>query len=215
MKIAVIGTTGFVGTSVTNELVYRNHSVTGISRNVKTSDKPNLTYVAANALDVSKLVEIFKGNDAVVSAFNAGWSNPNLYDDFLSGSKAIQEAVKLAGVKRYIVIGGAGSLYVAEDVQLLDTPEFPKEFRTGASAAKDYLNILMDENEIDWVFFSPAIEMNPGIKTGRTGNYRLGKDAPVLDENNRSILSVEDLAVVIADELENPKHHQQRFTAAY
>ncbi|WP_111308385.1 NAD(P)-dependent oxidoreductase [Confluentibacter sediminis] len=215
MKIAVIGTTGFVGTSITNELTNRNHSVTGIARNVNTLEKPNLTSVSADITDVNKLAENLKGNDTVISAFNAGWTNPNLYDDFLTGSKAIQEAVKLAGVKRYIVIGGAGSLYVSEGVQAVDTPDFPKEFYAGASAARDYLNFLKTENNVDWVFFSPAFEMHPGITTGRTGKYRLGNDTPVFDENNRSILSVEDLAVVIADEVENPKHHKTRFTAAY
>ncbi|MEH6682715.1 MAG: NAD(P)H-binding protein [Sediminicola sp.] len=193
----------------------RNHSVTGIARNVNVADKPNLTTLSADITDVSKLAENLKGNDTVVSAFNAGWTNPNLYNDFLAGSKAIQEAVKLAGVKRYIVIGGAGSLYVAEGVQAVDTPDFPKEFYDGASAARDYYNFLKAENDLDWVFFSPAFEMHQGITTGRTGKYRIGNDMPVFDDNNRSVLSVEDLAVVIADEVENQKHHKTRFTAAY
>ena len=77
------------------------------------------------------------------------------------------------------------------------------------------MNIIKDEKKLDWAFFSPAFEMHQGITTGRTGKYRLGSDTSVLDENQRSILSVEDLAVVIADETENPKHHQVRFTAAY
>jgi putative NADH-flavin reductase len=118
-------------------------------------------------------------------------------------------------VKRYIYIGGAGSLYIAEGLQLIDTPEFPKEYYAGANAARDYLNIIKDEKDLDWVFFSPAIKMHQGINTGRTGKYRTGLENPVFDENQRSILSVEDLAVAIADEAENPKHHQQRFTAAY
>ena len=168
--------------------------------------------VAADISNVNELAEILKGNDVVVSQRR---DNPNLYNDFLAGSKAIQEAVKLAGVKRLIVIGGAGSLYVADGVQVVDTPEFPKEFYTGANAARDYLNFLKEEKDLDWVFFSPAIEMHHGITTGRTGKYRLGNDTPVVDENNRSVLSVEDLAVVIADEVENPKHHKTRFTAAY
>ncbi|MAX79846.1 MAG: histidine kinase [Crocinitomicaceae bacterium] len=216
MKIAVIGATGFVGKSITNELTNRNHTVTGIARNVTPADQPNLTMVSVDILNSSELAETLKGNDVVVSAFNAGWENPNLYNDFIAGSKAIQEAVKLAGVERYIVIGGAGSLYVAEDVQAVDTPDFPKEIYPGASAARDYLNLLKEEeNELDWVFFSPAFEMHQGITTGRTGKYRLGKDTPVFDENNRSVLSVEDLAVVIANEVEQPKHHKTRFTAAY
>ena len=65
------------------------------------------------------------------------------------------------------------------------------------------------------MFFSPAIEMHPGITIGRTGKYRLGKTSPVFNEEGRSILSVEDLAIVIADELENNTHHQEQFTAAY
>lgn len=215
MKIAVIGATGFVGTSITNELTSRNHSVTGISRNVKQADKQNQTNISVDVLNVNELAQVLKGHDIVVSAFNAGWSNPNIYDDFLKGSKAIQQAVKLAGVNRYIVIGGAGSLYVAEDIQAVDTEGFPAEIKPGATAARDYLNILKEEKELDWAFFSPAFEMHQGTTTGRTGKYRLGTDFPVFNNENRSILSVEDLAVVIADEIENPKHHQTRFTAAY
>ncbi|HRP32084.1 MAG TPA: NAD(P)H-binding protein [Agriterribacter sp.] len=215
MKIAVIGSTGFVGTSITNELTNRNHSVTGISRKIKASEKSNLTYVNVDILNVNELAKVLKGNDVVVSAFNAGWTNPNLYNDFMAGSKAIQEAVKLSGVKRYIVIGGGGSLYVADGVQAVDTPSFPKEYYAGASAARDYLNLLKNENNLDWVFFSPALEMSQAITTGRTGKYRLGKDTPVFDENGRSILSVEDVAVVIADEVGKPKHHKERFTAGY
>jgi len=161
------------------------------------------------------LANALQGNDVVISAYNPGWTNPNIYDDFLAGSKAIQEAVKKSGVKRYITIGGAGSLFVAPNLQAVDTPDFPKEYYAGASAARDYLNIIKDEKELDWAFFSPAFEMHAGITTGRTGHYRLGLDTPVFDDNQRSILSVEDLAVVIADEAESPKHHQVRFTAAY
>lgn len=215
MKIAVIGATGFVGANIIKELANRNHSVTAISRNLKETDHSNIHVVSADVTDINKLAEILKGNDVVISAFNAGWSNPNLYNDFLEGSKAIQEAVKMAGIKRYIFIGGAGSLFVADGVQAVDTPDFTKEIYPGASSARDYLNLLKDEKQLDWVFFSPAFEMHPGITTGRTGKYRLGKDHPVFDENNRSYLSVEDLAVVIADETEQPKHHQERFTAGY
>lgn len=215
MKIAIIGATGFVGSKITAELASRHHEITAISRNEKNTDNQNVKYVAADVFNSQELAQILKGHDAVVSAYNSGWTNPNIYDDFIAGSKAIQEAVKLSGVKRYITIGGAGSLFVAPGLQAVDTPEFPKEYYAGATAARDYLNILKEEKELDWAFFSPAFEMHQGITTGRTGKYRLGSDNPVFDENQRSILSAEDLAVVIADEVENPKHHQVRFTAAY
>jgi putative NADH-flavin reductase len=213
MKITIIGATGFVGSTILNELANRNHEITAIARNPK--DSTNVNWVKADILNTTELATILKGNDVVISAYNAGWTNPNLYDDFIAGSKSIQEAVKQSGVKRFITIGGAGSLFVAPNLQAVDTPDFPKEYHTGASAARDYLNILKEEKDLDWAFFSPAFEMHPGITTGRTAKYRLGLDNPVFDENQRSIISVEDLAVVIADEVENPKHHQVRFTAAY
>ncbi|WP_333600473.1 NAD(P)-dependent oxidoreductase [Flavobacterium sp.] len=213
MKVAIIGATGFVGSNILNEIVNRGHQVTAIARNPKTSE--TVKWVQADVLNTEELASALRGNDLVISAYNSGWTNPNIYDDFITGSKAIQEAVKKSGVKRYITIGGAGSLFVAPNVQAVDTPDFPKEYYAGASAARDYLTIIKEETELDWAFFSPAFEMHQGITTGRTGKYRLGLDNPVFDTNQRSILSVEDLAVVIADEAENPKHHQVRFTAAY
>jgi len=213
MKIAIIGATGFVGSAILNELANRNHDITAIARNPK--ETSTATWIAADIFNVDALAETLKGNDIVINAYNSGWTNPNIYDDFIAGSKAIQEAVKKSGVKRFITIGGAGSLFVAPGLQAVDTPDFPKEYHAGATAARDYLNILKEEKELDWAFFSPAFEMHQGITTGRTGKYRLGLDNPVFNEEQRSILSVEDLAVVIADETETPKHHQVRFTAAY
>lgn len=213
MKIAIIGATGFVGSAILNELADRKHEITAIARTPK--DTANATWVAADIFNVDALAEILKGHDTVVNAYNPGWTNPNIYDDFLAGSKAIQEAVKKSGVKRFITIGGAGSLYVAPDLQAVDTPDFPKEIFPGANAARHYLNIIKEEKDLDWAFFSPAFEMHAGTKTGRTGKYRLGLENPVFNDEQRSILSVEDLAVVIADEVETPKHHQVRFTAGY
>lgn len=213
MKIALIGATGFVGSNILNEFSSRNHEITAIARNPK--KETNANWVSADIFETDALAEILKGNDAVINAYNPGWANPNIYDDFINGSKSIQEAVKKSGVKRFITIGGAGSLFVAPNLQAVDTPDFPKEYYAGATAARDYLNILKEEKELDWAFFSPAFEMHQGITTGRKGKYRLGLENPVFDENQRSILSGEDLAVVIADEAENPQHHQVRFTAAY
>ena len=215
MKIAIIGATGFVGSKLVKEAADRGLQVTAIARNAEKTEPGNINKVSVDVNNVDELSEVLKGHDTVISAYNAGWTNPNIYEDFLAGSRAIQEASKRAGVKRLIVIGGAGSLYTAVNQQLVDTEGFPAEIKPGALAARDYLNILKQEKELDWTFFSPAIEMHPGITTGRTGKYRLGKDHPVVDENNVSKLSAEDVAVVLVDEAEHPKHHQERFTAAY
>ncbi|MGE6353571.1 NAD(P)-dependent oxidoreductase [Flavobacterium sp. NPDC079362] len=213
MKIAIIGATGFVGSAILNELANRNHDITAIARTPK--ETPKVKWVATDIFNVEALAETLKGNDVIINAYNPGWTNPNYANDFINGSKAIQEAAKKSGVKRFITIGGGGSLFVAPGLQAVDTPDFPKEYHDAASAARDYLNIIKEEKELDWAFFSPAFEMHAGITTGRTGKYRLGLDNPVFNEEQRSIISVEDLAVVIADEAENPKHHQVRFTAGY
>lgn len=215
MKVAIIGASGFVGSNLVKEATDRGLEVTAIARNVEKINAENINKVAVDVNQVNELSEALKGHDVVISAFNAGWTNPNLYDDFIKGSESIQQAVKQAGVQRMIVVGGAGSLYANENEQLVDSPDFPADIKPGATAARDYLNILKEEKELDWVFFSPAIEMHPGVTIGRTGKYRLGKDQPVFDENMVSKLSPEDVAVVLIDEIEKPKHHKERFTAAY
>lgn len=215
MKVAIIGATGFVGSKLVNEALNRGLEVTAIARKTENISAENVNKVSVDVNNVNQLSEVLKNQDVVISAFNAGWTNPNLYDDFLSGAKSIQQAVKQAGVQRMIVVGGAGSLYANENQQLVDSPDFPAEIKPGATAARDYLNVLKEETALDWAFFSPAIEMHPGITEGRTGKYRLGKDYPVFDENNISKLSPEDVAVVLLDEVQEPKHHQERFTAAY
>lgn len=215
MKIAIIGATGFVGSAILNELNARNHDITAIARNPKRQNNAHVTWIKADAFIETELRDAVSDHDVVINAYSAGWTNPNFYSDFSNASKTIQEAVKNSGVQRFITIGGGGSLYVAPNVQAVDTPDFPKEYYTGATAARDYLNHIKEEKELNWTFFSPALEMHQGITTGRTGRYRLGLEHPVFDENQRSMLSVEDVAVVIADEVETPKHHQMRFTAAY
>lgn len=216
MKIALIGASGFVGTSILNEALERGHEVKSIVRHTnKLKEQNNLKIVEADVMNTELLATTLSGSDIVISAYNAGWTNPNLYKEFLKGSVSIQEAVSKSGVKRLIVVGGAGSLFIAPGVQLVDTTDFPDTFRAGAAAARDYLNILKKENDLEWTFISPAIEMNPLSLHERTGTYRTGRDNPVFDENHRSKISVEDLAVAIIDEVENPRHIRVRFTVAY
>ncbi len=216
MKIALIGATGYVGSAILKEALDRDHEVTAIARNPeKIKAQNNLKIVKNDVMDSDSLAKILKGNDVVVSAYNAGWTNPDIYNEFIKGSESIQEAVKKSGVKRLIVNGGAGSLFVSPNVQLIDTQQFPAKWKPGALAARDYLNILKKENELEWTFVSPAIEMGVDAPQGRKGTYRTGLDNPVFDANHKSAISVEDLAVAIVDEVENPKHIRARFTVAY
>ncbi|MFP3598352.1 NAD(P)-dependent oxidoreductase [Chryseobacterium sp. SIMBA_029] len=215
-KVAVIGATGFVGAQVVKELANRGYAVEAIVRDASKVEQNNS--VTAKSIDVNNVAELsegLKGNDAVISTYNAGWTNPNLYNDFLTGSENIEKAVEESGVKRLIVVGGAGSLYTPDNVQIVDTPDFPEAYKPGATAARDYLNKIKENTTLDWTFFSPAIEMNQANVGTRTGTYRTSLETPVFDENGRSILSVEDVAVALVDELEQNNHIRERFTAAY
>lgn len=214
-KVAVIGATGFVGTQVVKELSNRGYQVEAIVRDAsKVEENEKVTAKSVDVNQVEELSEALKGNDAVISTFNAGWTNPNLYDDFLNGSVNIEKAVEQSGVKRFITVGGAGSLFIDEK-QLVDGPDFPADIKPGATAARDYLNKIKENTTLDWTFFSPAIEMHPGTAGVRTGSYRTALENPVFDENGRSVLSVEDVAVALVDELEQNNHIRERFTAAY
>ena len=217
MKLALIGATGNVGQTILNEALQRGYEVTAIARNPEklniTNDK--LTIKAVDVFDVDSLATALAGHDAVVSSYNSGWTNPNIYDDFIAGSEAIQKAVRLSGVKRLLVIGGAGSLEIAPGVQLVDSPDFPAAYKPGASAARDYLNILKKEQDLDWTFLSPAINMHPDAHGEPTRKFRLGTDQPVFDENGKNFILIEDLAVAIINELENNQFIKRRFTVGY
>lgn len=215
-KVALIGATGFVGSHLLTELVNRGYEVTAFARSTEKIPvkNGNPKTVALDVTDIKALASALKGNDVVLSAFNPGWTNPNIYNDFIKGAEAIQEATKESGVKRLITIGGAGSLYI-DGKQIVDGEGFPENIKPGATAARDYLDILKKETALDWTMFSPATNMHQGITTGRTGKYRLGTESPVFDKDGESILSVEDLAVAVVDEIENHKYSRQRFTAAY
>jgi len=217
MKVALIGATGFVGTALLKELTDRGHEVIAIARHPENLGLkgPHVHPVTADAFDAEQIANAVKGSDVVVSAYNSGWTNPRIYEDFMDASRAIQEGVKRSGVKRLIVIGGAGSLEIKPGLQLIDTPQFPAEYKRGASAARDYLNEIRQEKELEWTFFSPAILMNHETAGVRRGHYRLGLDNPVFDADGKSVLSVPDLALAIVDEVEKPRHIRKRFTAAY
>lgn len=216
MKIALIGATGFVGKAVLEELLQRGHSVTALLRTLaKLAPQPRLTSVVADAYDADAVAAAVRGHDAVVSAFNPGWNEPDLYEQFLRGSVAIEQGVAASGVRRLLVVGGAGSLYVAPGVQLVDTPDFaehvPPNVVPGARAARDALTALRGNTSLDWTFLSPPALLAAGE---RSGSYRLGHEDLLMEGDKPAGISVADLAVAIADELETPRHVRARFTVA-
>ena len=220
MKVALIGATGFVGAAALQELLQRGHQVIALVRDpAKLAARAGLQVVRADVMDAAAVEGAVRGADAVLSAYNAGWTNPNIYDDFMRGSRAIVQGIKAAGVPRYVVVGGAGSLYAAPGVQIVDTPQFPAAIKPGASAARDMLTELQQEKDLNWTLLSPAVGFHAGSAAqaqGRTGKYRTGSDSPLMQADGQpGDISAQDLAVALVDVLEQGSHARARFTVAY
>ena len=212
MKIALIGASGFVGSAILDEAVSRGHHVTAIVRDTsKVAAHPQVTAVAVDAQNPQALAEVLKGHDRVISAYNPGWSAPDIHDQYLKGASAIVEAAKAAH-SWLLVVGGAGSLEIAPGVQLVDTPDFPAEWKQGALAARDGLTALRREAALDWRFVSPPVFLEPGEKRG---GYRLGGDQVLFSGDKPAGITVGDLANAVLNEAEQPAHLRQRFTLGY
>lgn len=216
-NVLLIGATGYVGSALLNELVNRGHNVTAVVRNAeKLAGRAGVESVEEDVTNVEGIASLAKGKDAVISAYNPGWGNPRQYEETLENYPLIVEAAKEAGVERLLIVGGAGTLFVKPGVRLVDTGTLPEAWLSGVkSLGEFYLNTLMKEQDIDWVFLSPAANLGNLQPGKRTGTYRVGKDDMLVDEEGNSFISVEDYAVAMIDELETPKHHKERFTVAY
>lgn len=213
MKIALIGATGFVGSAILKEALDRSHEVAAIARNPdKLIPQAKLHTKRGDVYNEDEVARLVAGYDAVISAFNPGWSNPDIYNQQIKGAQAIINGVKKAGVKRLLFVGGAGSLEVKPGVQSVDLPGFPTEYKQGALATRETLNMLRKEAGLEWSFLSPSADLSPGRRTGR---FRLGTDQLLVDAQGESRISVEDYAMAMIDEVENPKHIRRRFTVGY
>jgi putative NADH-flavin reductase len=212
MKIALIGATGFIGSKVLEEALSRGHQVTAICRDPSkiTAKAQKLIPVVADVYDNKTLIPLLEGQDAVISAFNSGWKNPNLYADYKRGYASILSASKQAKVKHILVVGGSASLVLPSGKRIFDG--IPDDRKSAVKGPLELLDELKGEWKLNWSFVSPPPGLTPDDKRGK---FRLGTDSPVTDEKGESHLSVGDLAVAIVDEIEKPQFIHRRFTAGY
>lgn len=202
MKIAVLGASGRAGSEITREAAARGHEVLAIARNPeKIATGERITAATGDASDPASLATLIAGSDAVISALH-----------FDVTAETLLSAIREAGMPRLLVTGGAASLEVAPGKRLIDTPDFPEEWKTFAMGGITFLNALRQVDDVDWTFFSPAALIFEGP---RTGSYRSGGDELVTDDAGESKISFADYAIAMVDELEAHEHSRERFTAAY
>ncbi len=209
MKIALIGASGNIGRQIAQEALRRHHTVTAITRSTLPAELAAVQVAVADALDVSALTKAVRGHDVLASAFGPGTQSASLVPQV---ARALVAAARAAGIKRLVVVGGAGSLNVAPGLQLLDAPGFPEMYKPYAIAHREALGILREANDLDWTFFAPAAEIGPGDKVGR---FRTGTDNLISDAAGNSKISYADYADAFVTEIETGAHLKQLMTVAY
>ena len=203
MKIALIGASGNAGSRILSELVSRGHRVTAIARHPDKIAKLNgVTAIEGDVYDKAQLVALIKGYDVLISSVHFSASDPDI----------LISAAHEAGVKRYLVVGGAGSLLTPDGKKLIESPHFPDMYKVEAAAGGVFLDKLRAQSSVNWTYFSPPAVFIPGT---RTGIFRLGLDNLISDASGTSTVSMEDFAIAMVDEIEKPAHLNKRFTIGY
>jgi putative NADH-flavin reductase len=203
MKVALIGASGQAGSRILTELVSRGHTVTAIARHPdKIAQASGVTRMKGDAGDADGLAALLRGHDVAISAVRFAHSDHSV----------LTKAVKLSGVARYLVVGGAGSLLSENGQLILESPGFPEAARPESSKGLAFLDALRNEKDLNWTFLSPAMRFIAGE---RTGAFRIGGDTMIRVDNGESWISFEDYAVALVDELETPAHERRRFTVGY
>jgi uncharacterized protein len=210
LKIALYGATGMVGSRIVAEAARRGHQVTALVRQPeRVAAGPNVEAVKADLLDAAQVAAAVRGHDVVASAYAPPMSQ---LGDLQTASRALVEGTRAAGLKRLVVVGGAGSLEVAPGKQLVDTEGFPDAYKPIALAHRDALAYYRTVSDLDWTFFAPAALIAPGE---RTGTFRTGANTLIADAKGESRISAEDYAVAFVDELEQGRFIREIATVAY
>ena len=216
MSIVVFGASGNIGSNIRKEALSRGHRVTAVTKNTRLDPAENLTPLNADIANADDVAKIVAGHDAVISAYSPGLRNYSAEDAAALIEKAHQSlfaAVKQAGVKRLIIVGGVGSLEASPGVDVVDSDFYPAGHRAHTLRNREILRSLKrGEHDLDWTYVSPPLEIKAGE---RTGQFRLGEDQLLRDQNGDSRISEADFAIAILDALDQGKFKRQRFTAAY
>jgi putative NADH-flavin reductase len=215
LKITVYGGSGAIGSRIVAEAVARGHQVTLVDRKPKPEAAPRgVKVLQGDVFDGADVGRNIAGQDVVVTAIAARPTpTRDFYQRLVKTVVEAQRAQKGART-RYLVVGGAGSLEVEPGKRWVDTlpSTVPDAVKNEVLSMADSLTYLRSVTDTPWTFFSPAMNIAPGVRTGR---FRLGGDQMVRDEKGESRISMEDYAVAMLDEIEKPQFMNRRFTVGY
>lgn len=216
MKVVVLAATGQAGRTVLSELILKGHEVTAVARSPEKLPS-SITTVKDDLSDESRIAEIIKGADAVVSAYGPAKDDSRFFtdesytDELARVTQRVINAVRSAGVRRLVMVGGAGSLWFSPGVSVLNSGHWPENLKPIAISHTRAFAALR-ASDINWTYFSPPMLIAPGV---RTGKFRLGGDDLIVDKNGSAWVSFEDYAIALVNELEKPAHERARFTIGY
>ena len=216
MSIVVFGASGNIGSNIRKEALSRGHRVTAVTRSAKLEPETNLTALNADLANEDDVTRIVAGLDAVISAYSPGLRNYSAEDAaelIRKAHESLFAAVKRAGVKRLIIVGGVGSLEASPGVDVVDSDFYPADHKAHTLRNREILRSLKrGEHDIDWSYVSPPLNIKAGERTGR---FRLGGEQLLRDASGESRISEADFAIAILDALDQGKFIRQRFTVAY
>jgi len=237
MNIGIFGAGGTIGQRIVAEALSRGHTVTAFAR-VESRIPPKregITWKLANVLDAESIACVIGNVDVMVNSYGPGPSS-NASGQYaaegveeairnaaslVTAARALLKALEQRAALRVIIVGGAGSLEVRPGLQGVDSGQglvaalkelgLPEGYKAVVEAHRDALNVYRQSNR-NWTYFSPAHLTVPGERTGR---FRLGWNEIVTGADGQNRISCEDYAMALLDEVELPRHVQQRFTIGY
>lgn len=210
MNILLLGATGFIGSRIREEALSRGHQVTAVARDTSELDATDgLRVESADASDEDTVERLAEDHDAIVASLSPRGEGGK--ETYFQAIRAVLNAQQQSNAERVLIVGGAGSLKVDGDTELLDTPDFPEEYRDEAEAGRKARD-LAQASDANWTVLCPPIVIEAGE---RTNDFRVGDDSLLMDEDGNSHISYEDFAVAVVDELEEPEHERAQFTVAY
>lgn len=157
MHITVFGATGQVGKRIVQQALNRGYSVTAFGRNVESlidTDNRNEKLIARKGyiFDAKDVANALKDADAVISVLGGAFDGSDKSRSL--GIKNIIAQMEAKGIHRIVALGGLGILNATEDSLLIDSENYPDEFKpVGMEHLKAYEFLLA--STLDWSFYCP------------------------------------------------------------